>query len=154
VIPRSNVLWNHNKLEISSRRREGCEIVDFSVSVWFPAGEDLINKGFLKMLMGEKAIITWTILQDRKYRKAIDHFSTLPYGCIPDHDVDFFKYFILSLKDKWLNLCDLARKHLTNCVSGSCEPRSIKLLILLYLLIDYPRSVVTSFLRRGKTTIS
>jgi hypothetical protein len=113
---------NHNELKFSNQRRHDCEDVSFSVAVWFPVGEIPKYKESFRMPVGEKIIITWTISQFRRpdgkqYRKAIDHFSTLPFGWIPDHDIDFFKQFILRLGDKWLELCDLGEKHLNDCVS-------------------------------------
>jgi hypothetical protein len=41
----------------------------------------------------------------------------MPFGWIPDDGVDFFKQFILYLKERWLRLCDLAKDHLAARVS-------------------------------------
>jgi len=47
--------------------------------------------------------------------ESIGHFSMLPYGWIPDDGVDFFTQFMLYLKGRWLELCDFAEEHLTEC---------------------------------------
>jgi len=91
------------------------------IAARFPIGKVPKDNSF-RLPEGEKIIIGWTILQSRKsdgkpHRKAVDHFSTLPSGCIPDHDIDFFRHFIIYLMEKWLNLCDQGQKHLTKCVS-------------------------------------
>lgn len=98
--------------------------VDISVAVLFSGGQDPTHEKCFKIPVGEKTTIRikWTIsrlrkLKGKQYWKAIDHYSTLPYGRIPDNGIDFFQDFILQLKDKWLKLCDLGEKHLTDCVS-------------------------------------
>jgi hypothetical protein len=86
------------------------------VGIWFPLRDPKPDESFM-MSTDEKAIISWTIPSSDSGRKVIDHFSTLPYGSIPDHHIDFFKHFILHLKDKWVGLCDWGEKRLTECVS-------------------------------------
>jgi hypothetical protein len=111
-----------NELKILPQRQEDCEDVKFSAAVWFP---DILDDSLYfrtSETAGENLMVAWTILEFRKsdgkqYRKAVDHFSTLPYGSIPDHDIDFFKDLITRLEEKWLELCDRGEKHLTACVS-------------------------------------
>jgi len=120
LIPELKVSLEPNKLkiEILSSNREGTKLF---VGIWFPVKEDSKHDESFMIPTDEKAIISSTILPfsegGRQYRKAIDRFSTLPYGSIPDHDIDFFKDFIRHLEDKWVGLCDLGEKQLTNCVS-------------------------------------
>jgi hypothetical protein len=79
------------------------------VGIWFPLSDPNLD---------EKVMISWTIfLFSDIGQKVIDHFSTLPYGSIPDHHIDFFTHFILHLKEKWLELCNQEERHLTELVS-------------------------------------
>ncbi len=50
--------------------------------------------------------------------KSINHFSMLPHGWMPDDGVDFFKQFVLCLKDAWFTECNLAEEDLTTQVSS------------------------------------
>jgi hypothetical protein len=87
------------------------------VGIWFPPRDPKPDKSFT-MSTDEKAMISWTIFPfSDSGSKVIDHFSTLPYGSIPDHHIDFFKHFILHLRDKWLVLCNLEERHLADLVS-------------------------------------
>ncbi|KAF1936893.1 hypothetical protein EJ02DRAFT_386559, partial [Clathrospora elynae] len=45
----------------------------------------------------------------------MDHFSMLPSGWIPKDGLDFFSHFLQTLKNRWLQVCDLADHHLTDC---------------------------------------
>jgi hypothetical protein len=47
-----------------------------------------------------------------------EHYSTLPDGWIPDGSADFFRLFILHLKQSWLELCNIADTYLTESVSS------------------------------------
>jgi hypothetical protein len=128
LIPELEVSLEPNELEIKilGNKPEGTELnhrgsTKLFVGIWFPVKEDSKNDDSFMIPTDEKAIISSTILPfsegGRQYRKAIDRFSTLPYGSIPDHDIDFFKHFIRHLEDKWVGLCDLGEKQLTDCVS-------------------------------------
>jgi len=120
LIPELEVPLEPNMLKIEILPNNP-ESIKFFVGIWFPVKEDSKHDESFIIPTDEKAIISLTILTfsegGRHYRKAIDRFSTLPYGSIPDHDIDFFEHFIRHLEDKWVVLCDLGDKHLTNCVS-------------------------------------
>lgn len=58
--------------------------------------------------------------EDGRYWKPIDHFSTLPYGWIPDNEVEFFTQFMQFLQERWLELGRLAEEHLYAHVSKPC----------------------------------
>lgn len=112
---------NRDELNISTDLNNS-NTVKFSVAVWFSGGKDPNHEKCFKIPVGEKIRITWTISRPRnlngeQYWKTTDHYSTLPYGRIPDDGLDFFKDFILRLEEKWVELCDLGEKHLTDCVS-------------------------------------
>jgi hypothetical protein len=70
----------------------------------------------------ETCIIAWTMVPPTNtsvypYWKSKDYFSTMPYGWIPDSGIDFFQQFVRHLKERWLELCDLAKRHLAERVS-------------------------------------
>lgn len=93
------------------------ESTELFVGIWFPLRDPKPDESFMTST-DEKVMISWTIFPfSDSGRKVIDHFSTLPYGSIPDHHIDFFKHFILHLKDKWVGLCDWGEKRLAECVS-------------------------------------
>jgi hypothetical protein len=71
--------------------------------------------------MEEEIRITWTMMwlensDGEPCCKAMDHFSTLKDVWIPDYSLQFFICLIRHLKVKWLGLCYLAQKHITQCV--------------------------------------
>jgi hypothetical protein len=109
-----------NKLQISQQEETDGHGVNFSVSLWFPAEQDLSQR-HLNMPDCDKCRIAWTIIpptnRNDESWKSIDHFSTLPYGWIANDSVDFFMQFILYLKERWLKICHRAEEHLTDCVS-------------------------------------
>jgi ankyrin repeat protein len=122
LIPEWKAALKRDKLEIYHRPLSDDKSVNFSVAVWFAGGEDPSHEGCFKIHESKKIRITWTVLRLAKpnqgrYWKAMDHYSTLPYGWIPDNGNDFFKDFILLLRDKWLELCGEGEQHLTGCVS-------------------------------------
>jgi hypothetical protein len=86
----------------------------FCVAVSFPAKSK--EKHWV-----ERAI-AWTMIPPKsstsRTSKSINHLSTLPYGWIPDNGVDFFKQFILCLKDRWFVECDLMDGDLAKRVSN------------------------------------
>jgi hypothetical protein len=120
-MPKPEVSLNRDKLDISTNLTDS-NTVKFSVAVWFSGGKDPYHEKCFRIPVDETIRIIWTISRPRKlngeqYWKAIDHYSTLPYGRIPDNGLDFFKDFILRLEEKWVELCKLGEKHLTERVS-------------------------------------
>jgi len=100
--------------KIPPNKSEGTKLF---VGIWFPLRDPNLGEPFM-MSADEKVMISWTIFPFSDIgQKAIDHFSTLPYGSIPDHHIDFFSHFILHLKEKWLELCNQEERHLTELVS-------------------------------------
>jgi len=121
LTPEWKTVLDPYKLKFFRQGEDNSERARFSVAVSFPIGEAPKHEPF-RMSKVEKNIITWSISPlgksgGKQYRKVVDYFSTLPDGCIPDHDIGFFKHFLLHLKGNWLKLCDLGKQHLTNCVS-------------------------------------
>jgi hypothetical protein len=113
-----------DQLEISHGDPNDSKDINFSVAVCFSGGEKTTREKCFNIPVDEKTTIriTWTISRltkpnGERYSKAIDHYSTLPYGWVPDNGIDFFNDFILRLEEKWIKLCDLGENHLTNCVS-------------------------------------
>jgi hypothetical protein len=109
-------------LQIFHKEQTNGPGISFSVAAWFPARQGLESQKQFKMPNWGESRITWTMMppanpSSRSTWKSRDHFSTLPYGWIPDDGVDFFTQFILCLKERWLKLCDLAEKHLSDRVS-------------------------------------
>lgn len=98
----------------------------FSVSSWFPAGQDSPQQQqYFNMPDWGESRIAWTIIspaspQSRPW-ESIDHYSTLPNGWIPDDGIDFFHHFILHMEQTWMKLCDAADEHLKQSVSLSAR---------------------------------
>jgi hypothetical protein len=96
------------------------------VAVSFPALLDPVKanaKSFVETLYGREEIcIMWTMrcFPDSGGESWIstDHYSTLPNGWIPDGGTDFFRLFILHLKQQWLKLCNIGDTYLTESVSS------------------------------------
>jgi ankyrin repeat protein len=113
------------KLEISSQYHDG-QYDRIYVAIQFPAEPDLQGQKHAEVSYWDTSRIAWTMMTysnpngDRCW-KSINHFSMMPYGWIPDDGLDFFKQFLLYLKERWSNLCDLAEDHLTIRVS---QPRA------------------------------
>ncbi|OAF62704.2 hypothetical protein VC83_01210 [Pseudogymnoascus destructans] len=82
----------------------------FCVAVCFPPRHGADQKHG-NMPAWNKRAIAWTMIPPKDPSdgpsKMINHLSTLPYGWIPDDGVDFFKQFIICLKDRWVVGCDL-----------------------------------------------
>jgi hypothetical protein len=104
--------------------REDPDGISFSVAVRFLVKmEPHHERSFETPAIDEEVRIAWTLLPIRKkpngeqYWEAIDYFSMLLDGCIPDHSIDFFEHFILWLEHKWLELCEQGQKHLSEYVS-------------------------------------
>jgi hypothetical protein len=51
--------------------------------------------------------------------RSIEYRSTLNYGWVPSHGVEFFKLFIVDLHEKWRDVLDKANSHLAESV---CMP--------------------------------
>jgi len=45
------------------------------------------------------------------------YISTLPFGWLPDHGIQFFSLFLRDLKHKWSALFSMAEEHLARTVS-------------------------------------
>lgn len=80
--------------------------------------------------MDEKIRITWTMvwlenLSGEPSCKSMDHFSTLKDVWIVEYSLQLFICLIKRLKEKWLELCYDAQKHLTQCVSSIKPFRSL-----------------------------
>jgi hypothetical protein len=113
------------RLEISSQYYDG-QYDRIYVAIQFPAEPDLQGQKHAEVSYWDTSRIAWTMMtysnpNGDRYWKSINHFSMMPYGWIPDDGLDFFKQFLLYLKERWSNLCDLAEDHLTVRVS---QPRA------------------------------
>jgi hypothetical protein len=112
--------------------RNGSEIVsDFKVynnyhAVFivgaFPKEQQAAAQKSSLVSLWTKHAIAWKILQpskptDRTCWKSTEHFSTLPYGWIPDDGAEFFALFIRKLKENWLDLFATAQERLSQRVS-------------------------------------
>lgn len=105
------------RLEISSQRRDDDQSDIIYIAIRFPAGEDLKHQNPSKIPDWDTCRIAWTVTAPSnpngdRYWKSLDHFSMMPFSWIPDDGIDFFKQFILYLKERWLRLCDVAKDHL------------------------------------------
>jgi hypothetical protein len=112
----------HDRSRIFHQEQTSGICVNISVAIWFPTGQGPGNQEQFNISNWGECRIAWTMKplassSGRPCWESIDHFSTLPYGWIPDDGVDFFTQFILYLKERWLKLCDLTEDHLTKCVS-------------------------------------
>jgi hypothetical protein len=94
----------------------------FSVAIRFPAGFDKPSGNYFKAPNRDTCRITWSTsstsnVDDGWVRRSTNHFSMLPSGSIPKDGLDFFAQFLSHLREVWLQTCDSAEQHLTECVS-------------------------------------
>lgn len=111
-----------NMLETSASSPSRSGKVRFSVAIWFPAGFDKVTGNHFKVPDRGTCRITWstssTLNADGESRhEPTDYFSMLPSGNIPRNGLDFFAQFLSHLREVWLETCDLAERHLAECVS-------------------------------------
>lgn len=87
-----------------------------------------------------KRAIAWTIIPPKEPSdrplKSTNHLSTLPYGWIPDDGVDFFKQFIMCLKDRWDVECDLVEGDLAKRVSSSGANINLRYIFTFLILLN------------------
>jgi hypothetical protein len=109
-----------NTLHTSLPRETDGHGVDVSVSLWFPVEQDPSQKHF-SLPDASKCRIAWKIIRPTDPSndpwRPIVYFSMLPNGWIPHDGIDFFKQFMVYLKERWLELCQQAEGHLTKSVS-------------------------------------
>ncbi|KAK4233010.1 hypothetical protein C8A03DRAFT_19825 [Achaetomium macrosporum] len=90
--------------------------IDVSFSLSIPVEQYPTSKHF-SIPDGRKCRIAWKIIRPTHSRndpwRPIVYFSMLPNGWIPHDGIDFFKQFIVYLKERWLELCRQAEEHLT-----------------------------------------
>ncbi len=96
--------------------------VTFFVVGAFPNEQQAANRESSLVSTWSGQGIAWTMIPPSKPSegtcwKSIDHFSTLPYGWIPDDGAEFFALFIRKLKENWLELCATAEERLSQRVS-------------------------------------
>ncbi|KAL5085099.1 hypothetical protein Trisim1_010887 [Trichoderma cf. simile WF8] len=66
----------------------------------------------------------------------IVYFSTLPYGWIPDDDLDLFRQFIDHLKTPWLSFCKNFEAHLSERRVQQLKSMGDKLAMINFLAKD------------------
>lgn len=57
-------------------------------------------------------IIEWAVLEAPP--KTVHYFSNLPYGWIPENDLEFVQLFMQTWREDWLTFCRDARR----CLGG------------------------------------
>lgn len=60
-------------------------------------------------------VIQWSVLEAPP--KSIHYFSNLPYGYIPQNDLDLVQLFLSTWRGDWMTYCQNARRHLARLVS-------------------------------------
>lgn len=121
-LPHASRLILRNKLHTFVSEYDASGHMVFSVVVWFPAGQDHSAGKHFRVPDEEQYRVMWTTASTwPAYRgmgcPSMDHFSTLPYGWMPDDGVDFVKQILEHLTGRWMQLCDQAEDHLATCVS-------------------------------------
>jgi hypothetical protein len=106
--------------------------INFSVALWFPAGQDDIDGKHFKLPDWGPLRITWTITvpsvwDDESACRSTDHFSMLPIGDLPEDGLEFFAQFLEHFKKVWIAVGNLAEQHLIDCV---CERPTLSLVVL------------------------
>jgi hypothetical protein len=147
------------QLRYSQKSTNGLGIC-FCVAVWFPARQDPDQKHG-NMPRWVKRAIAWTMIPPKNPSggpsKSINHLSTLPDGWIPDDGVDFFKQFILCLKDRWFTECNLAEGDQAKRVSSPgpiVNLRHISTFLTLFNRLIKTYSVATNSVGKGKALTS
>ncbi|CAI9631388.1 unnamed protein product [Alternaria burnsii] len=99
-----------------------------SVAIQFPAGFDNADGNHFKAPDRSTCRITWSMsltsnVNNESGRRPTDYFSMLPSGNIPKDRLDFFAQFLAHLREVWLQTCDLAEQHLTECRISQLEEK-------------------------------
>jgi len=113
-----------NELKVLMSEPTDSGNLTFSMLLWFPAGSNHEVGKHFKVPDGGHCRITWTTASTcATYRgtgtPSMDHFSTLPYGWLPNDGADFIGQFLESLVHRWRRLCEQGKDHLGTCVSLS-----------------------------------
>ncbi|KFZ13854.1 hypothetical protein V501_03493 [Pseudogymnoascus sp. VKM F-4519 (FW-2642)] len=128
-----------NKLDIQHRANERGYI--YSVTVWFSMAQGQESKEIFGIPIDEKIRIAWTMIclqnsNGESRWRPMDHFSTLKYAWIPEYSLQFFICLIRHLKEKWLKLCYLGQKHITQCRRDVYDGKGEKPGLIGHLLED------------------
>jgi hypothetical protein len=104
---------------------------------WTPNGRDPSSQKQFNIDWSE-LVIAWTIAPPTMLRvgtnkRPINYFSMLPYGWIPDNEVELVQHFIMGLKEQWMKLCESADVHLSKPVSSLA---SIENLSFVCIVVD------------------
>lgn len=66
--------------------------------------------------------VEWAVLEAPP--KTIHYFSNLPYGWIPQNDLEFVQLFMATWRDDWMAFCHEGRRYLGRLVSLPNPPNS------------------------------
>ncbi|KAF2824303.1 ankyrin [Ophiobolus disseminans] len=84
----------------------------------FPKQLQVADQELSPASLWTECAIAWKMLlpsnsTDKTCWKSTDHFSTLPYGWIPDDGAEFFALFVCRLKENWLEFCATGQERLS-----------------------------------------
>ncbi|PLB43650.1 ankyrin [Aspergillus steynii IBT 23096] len=133
ILFRENYVWRThyqnghqpNELRFSLGNRSPCRTFTLSIQMNLKMANEHTNKHDDQNSDGNEEystrLIQWSVLEAPT--KSIHYFSNLPYGYIPQNDMDLVQLFLHTWRKDWMTYCQDARRHLAQLRSHQLTAR-------------------------------